>query len=79
MTSLQQEEVLEELKLCHARAVPTWQSQFSITGQTSDLPHPFMSSQVPPTPFSLAVPPDGDGHILPWSRCPVSETLLAGA
>lgn len=33
-TSLLQGVVLEELKLCQARAVPAWQSQFALTGQT---------------------------------------------
>lgn len=48
-TSLFQGVVLEELKLCQTRAVPSWQSQFALIGQTSDLPHPFTSSQVPQT------------------------------
>lgn len=69
-TSLLQGVVLEELKLCQARAVPAWQSQFALTGQTADLPHPFMSSQVPPNPPSPAVPLDGDSHPLPWCGVP---------
>ena len=69
-TSLLQGVVLQELKLSQARAVPAWQSQFALISQTSDLPHPFTSSEVPPNPPSLAVPPDGDSHSLPWSGVP---------
>lgn len=66
-TSLLQGVVLEELKLCQARAV-TWQSKCALIGQTSHLPHPFMSTQVPPS-LPLAVPPDGHSHPLPRSGC----------
>lgn len=59
-TSLLQGVILGELRLCQARAAPAWESQIVLISQTSDLPHPFTSSQVPPNLPSLVLPPDGD-------------------
>jgi len=56
--------VMEDLKLCQARAI-TWQSKSVLISQTSDLPHPFTSTQVPPDPPSLAMSPDSDSHPCP--------------
>lgn len=54
-------------EMVQARAVPTWQSQFALIGQTSEQSHPLTSSQVPPNTPSLAMPSDGDSHHPPWS------------
>lgn len=53
----------------------SWQSQFALISQTSDLTHLFASSQIPSNPPSIEVSPDSDSRPLPHGRL----TLLAGS